>query len=79
VGISLQNDFNGLWLIDRIRDKWTNTAVVVITGVDEMEIIEQSKKLGVVDYVLKPFGREALRQALERAASRTEKPSGPPV
>jgi response regulator of citrate/malate metabolism len=74
VGISLQNDFNGLWLIDRIRDKWTNTAVVVITGVDEMEIIEQSKKLGVVDYVLKPFGREALRQALERAANRTEKP-----
>jgi response regulator of citrate/malate metabolism len=37
------------------------------TGVDDIENIKKSQQAGAVDYVLKPFGRELLRQALSRA------------
>jgi FixJ family two-component response regulator len=39
------------------------------SGVVEMDAVEKSKELGVVDFVTKPFGREQLRQALDRAAA----------
>jgi CheY-like chemotaxis protein len=58
---------DGLWLTERIREKWPKTSVIIATGVDDIEIVETSKDLGVVDYVRKPFERELLRQALGRA------------
>jgi DNA-binding NtrC family response regulator len=63
---------DGLWLAERIRDKWSKTAVIMVTGVGEIGIVENSKQLGVIDYVQKPFVRELLRQALERAAKAVE-------
>ena len=63
---------NGLWLTEYFRDKWKDTVVVIITGADDIAVIEKSKRLGVVDYVRKPFDRELLRQAMERAAKSLE-------
>jgi CheY-like chemotaxis protein len=60
---------DGLWLTERIREKWSKTVIVIITGAADIETIERSRQLGVVDYVLKPFGSEVLRQALQRAAT----------
>jgi len=34
-----------------------------------MRSIEESRQLGAVDYLLKPFDRELLRQALVRASN----------
>lgn len=58
---------DGLWLLERIREKWPKAAVIMATGADDVASIEQSRKLGAVDYVLKPFDRELLRQAMLRA------------
>jgi CheY-like chemotaxis protein len=60
---------DGFWLIDRVQAKWPKTAIIMATGAAEMDIVTKSKRAGVVDYVLKPFGRELLRQALRRAES----------
>ncbi len=60
-------DHDGLWLVERVRAKWPRTAIVMATGVVELEAVKKAQRLGAVDYVTKPFGRELLRQALERA------------
>ena len=58
---------DGLWLAEQIRQRW-RTAIIIATGADDMGTIERSRKVGAVDYVLKPFDRELLRQAMQRAA-----------
>lgn len=58
---------DGLWLMERVRAKWPRTAVILVTGVVELEAVKKAQRLGAVDYVTKPFGREMLRQALARA------------
>lgn len=58
---------DGLWLAEQIRQRWNKTAIIMATGADDIGSIEKSRELGAVDYVLKPFDRELLRQALVRA------------
>lgn len=58
---------DGLWLAERVREKWPHTAIIMATGVDDMPTVVKSRQAGAVDYVLKPFGRELLRQAFDRA------------
>jgi|HubBroStandDraft_6_1064221.scaffolds.fasta_scaffold1880817_1 CheY-like chemotaxis protein len=60
-------DHDGLWLIERVRAKWPMTAIIVASGADDMEVMLKCRRAGAVDYVLKPFGRELLQQALQRA------------
>src|SRR5258705_197134 len=40
---------DGLWLTERLHQRWRKTVVVIITGADDVEVIEKTKKLGVVD------------------------------
>jgi CheY-like chemotaxis protein len=58
---------DGFWLVERIRQKWPKTAIIMATGADDMDGVMKSQRAGAVDYLLKPFGRELLRQALDRA------------
>ncbi len=59
---------DGLWLLQRIREQWPDTGVIMATGADDIASIERSRKLGAAGYVLKPFDRELLRQALVNAS-----------
>jgi CheY-like chemotaxis protein len=60
-------DHDGLWLTDRIREQWPETAVIMASGAQDIEVIRSTRRKGAVDFVPKPFGREVLRQALLRA------------
>ena len=59
---------DGLWLAERIRAKWTGTPIIMVSGKDDLDVVQRAQKLGAVDFVRKPFDREILRQALLRAA-----------
>ncbi len=61
---------DGLWLLERVRAKWPRTAIIVASGVVELEAVRKARQLGAVDYVTKPYGRELLWQALDRAERR---------
>jgi DNA-binding response OmpR family regulator len=63
---------DGLWLAEQIRQRWDNTAIIMATGADDIASIEKSRKVGAVAYVLKPFDRELLRQALIRASAKRD-------
>jgi response regulator RpfG family c-di-GMP phosphodiesterase len=57
---------DGLWLADRIRQAYPETAVIMATGVQDVGPAVQSLRQGVIDYLTKPFGRDRLREAVTR-------------
>jgi DNA-binding NtrC family response regulator len=61
---------DGIWLAEQVRTRWPQTAVIMASSAQDMETVVRMRKQGVVDYVTKPFGREMLRQALQRASER---------
>jgi CheY-like chemotaxis protein len=59
---------DGIWLAEQVRGRWPETAVIMASSAQDMETVMRMRKQGAVDYVTKPFGREMLRQALQRAS-----------
>jgi response regulator RpfG family c-di-GMP phosphodiesterase len=57
---------DGLWLADRIRHAYPETAVIMATGVQDVGPAVQSLRQGVIDYLTKPFGRDRLQEAVNR-------------
>lgn len=58
---------DGLWLADRIRQDYPETAVIMATGVqDTYGSVASGLHHGLVDYLTKPFGRDRLREAVGR-------------
>jgi DNA-binding NtrC family response regulator len=60
---------NGLWLTERLKAHWPQTPIVMATGIDDLETVRQSRELGAVDYLTKPFKTEQLRAVIERAVA----------
>ena len=63
---------DGIWLAEQVRSRWPQTAVIMASSAQDMETVMRMRKQGAVDYVTKPFGREMLRQALQRAREKME-------
>jgi putative nucleotidyltransferase with HDIG domain len=57
---------DGLWLADRIRQNYPETAVIMATGIHDLGAAAVSLREGVVDYLTKPFGRDRLQDAVVR-------------
>lgn len=57
----------GLWLLERLRQEFPDTAVVMATGLNEVGPAVQSLRSGVVDYLTKPYSPEQLGDAVRRA------------
>lgn len=58
---------DGHWLANQINTFYSGTAIVMLTGVHELDAAVTSFQTGAVDYVTKPFTRERLSQAMQRA------------
>lgn len=58
---------DGHWLAEQIHAFYSGTAIVMLTGVHELDAAVSSIQTGAVDYVTKPFTRERLSQALQHA------------
>jgi DNA-binding NtrC family response regulator len=57
---------DGIWLAEQVRARWPGTAVIMASSAQDMDTVMRMRKQGAIDYVTKPFGREMLRQALQR-------------
>jgi DNA-binding NtrC family response regulator len=60
---------DGHWLVSAIRARASATAVVMVTGHHDVQAAITSLHHGLADYLVKPFGRERLREALERGVT----------
>ena len=62
--VKMRRDDEGLEFLPQIKKKMPNVKVIMITGVDDKEIIEQCKKLGADDYITKPLVLEYLESTV---------------
>jgi DNA-binding NtrC family response regulator len=58
---------DGLQFVDAVKAKSPDTEVIVITGFSTMETAKESFKLGVFDFVAKPFKISEIHEIVKKA------------
>ena len=56
---------DGFWFLEQVRERYPDMAVVLVTGVHDVDWALRGLQHGVVDYLLKPFDQRSLSRALE--------------
>jgi len=64
---------DGIWLADQIRTRFPSVAVVLVTGLDELDA-SLTLRPGIVGYVTKPFERDTISGALKMALQWRQQP-----
>jgi DNA-binding NtrC family response regulator len=64
-------DGSGLDVAERIRSKWGATPIILISGYDPNAVALRAEKLGITDFLEKPFSREIICNAVKKAISST--------
>lgn len=59
-------DMHGIEVIQQIRMQEQNTDFILVTAARDVETIQQVYRYGAIDYIIKPFRFERLREALLR-------------
>ena len=59
---------DGVWLAREIRHRWSDMALIMVTGQQRFDAAVEGMRLGVRDYLLKPFTRTELVHSVRRAA-----------
>ena len=59
-------EMNGPEMLEALRATGDRTPVVLITSVCQLTTVARAVRFGIVDYVLKPFGPDTLRDMLTR-------------
>ena len=57
---------SGIELLRQIRSNGIQTAVIMITAATEMAVVDEALLLGIVDYLIKPFSYDRLRESVMR-------------
>jgi putative nucleotidyltransferase with HDIG domain len=58
---------SGVWLARRLRETRSDLAIIMATGSQSFDAAREGLRLGVMDYLLKPFSRQELVDAVDRA------------
>jgi putative two-component system response regulator len=57
---------DGHWLAEQLRRRSQDIAVIMVTGMVDVSAACNSLQHGIIDYLVKPFTRERLREAVQR-------------
>jgi cyclic di-GMP phosphodiesterase len=58
---------DGVWLLQALKARWPETAVLMITALDDSQIAINCLKLGAYDYLIKPLHLEEVTLATQSA------------
>ncbi len=64
---------DGLEVCQFVRERGIETRLIIMTGHDEFSFAYKAIKLGIDDYLLKPFSREELIQSVKKAVAALER------
>ena len=56
---------DGFWFVEQVQARHPDVAVILVTGVHDVDWALRGLQHGVVDYLLKPFDQRSLSRALE--------------
>ena len=62
---------SGVELLRQMRGSGIQTAVIMITAATEMKVVEEALRLGIEDYIIKPFSYDRLRDSVLRFRDKT--------
>ncbi|MCM1523600.1 MAG: response regulator [Ruminococcus sp.] len=63
---------DGLALLRQIREKQIPVSVIMVTAANDSHTIEEALRLGIVDYLVKPFAALRFQQALDTFLKRQD-------
>ncbi len=63
---------SGIELLERVKEEYPDTIVVIMTAYGSIETAVQAMKMGASDYLLKPFKPDQLSLVVEKAARQHE-------
>jgi DNA-binding NtrC family response regulator len=69
-------DMDGIEVLRNIKEKWPGVEVVIMTGYGTVKTAVRAMKIGVFDYIEKPFTPDDLISLVRRACKRNELPPG---
>jgi DNA-binding response OmpR family regulator len=72
-------DLDGMELVRRLRSERPQQAVVIITGYGSVPSAVEALKLGVSDYIEKPFTPDQIVKAVHQALSAEPEPAAPRI
>lgn len=61
---------NGISLLRKIRADKIKSAVIIITAATEMSTVHEALRLGVIDYLIKPYSFERFQDAIQKYITR---------
>jgi two-component system response regulator HydG len=64
---------DGIEVLRIIKEKWPETAVIIVTGYQTVDTAVKAIKLGAYDYIEKPFTPDALISAVAEAMANRQK------
>lgn len=64
---------NGLKLLHEIKSKYADTEVILLSGYDDFDYVQQALRLSAADYLLKPIKPGNVRKALLRIFNRLQR------
>lgn len=67
-------DIDGMEIIRKIKEQTPETEVVVITGYGTTATVVEAMKLGVSDFLPKPFTEDQIKAAINKALTSLEEP-----
>lgn len=60
-------EMDGIEVLKKLREKWPDTKVIMITGYSTVETAVKTLKLGAFSYLEKPFTPDTLVEAVKEA------------
>lgn len=69
---------SGLELLGRVRQKYPDTPVIIISGISDHEHAQGLIRLGAFEFLLKPFRLEVVEKSVKRALDRRRHLLNPP-
>ncbi len=58
--VTMRRDREGLEYLPQIKEKYPDVKVIMVTGVEDTDTIEEARRLGADDYITKPLVLEYL-------------------
>lgn len=68
-------EMDGLETLRALRERAPKLPVIMVTAVDQRDAMRQAMRLGVADFVVKPFTADRIVSAAEKALSGLDQPS----
>ena len=64
--------YDGLYALRAIMAAYPEAVIVVVSALDQKDVLKEAFKIGAADFIVKPFDKQVLLETLEQATADTD-------